>query len=59
MKLNDKGKGVYRKYDPDIIVEIKASDSIPTEYLLRKFHFDRVRFSKYSKAMNSFSAFNA
>jgi len=58
IKLNDKGKGIYKKYDPDIIVEIKAPDATSTEYLLRKFHFDRIRFSKYSKAMNSFATFS-
>ena len=42
------------KYDPDIIVEIKAEDFVPIEYLFKIFHFDRIRFSKYSKAVNSF-----
>ena len=42
------------KTKPDIIVEVKAEDSVPVEYLFKKFHFDRIRFSKYSKAINSF-----
>ena len=50
-QLNVQGRGVYRKYDPDIIVEVKAGDFISTETLMRKFHFDRVRFSKYSRAV--------
>ena len=54
IKLNTKGKGVYKKYDPDIIVEVKAEDFVPIEYLFKIFHFDRIRFSKYSKAINSF-----
>ena len=54
IKLNSKEKGVYTKYDPDIIVEIKAEDFVPIEYLFKIFHFDRIRFSKYSKAINSF-----
>jgi hypothetical protein len=54
VKLNNWGKGVYTKYESDIIVEIKAGDFVPIEYLFKKFHFDRVRFSKYSKAINSF-----
>jgi hypothetical protein len=54
IKLNTKGKGVYKKYDPDIIVEVKAEDFVPIEYLFKIFHFDRIRFSKYSKAVNSF-----
>lgn len=51
-KLNSQGKGIYKKYDPYIIVEIKAEDFVPLEYLFKKFPFDRVRFSKYSRAIN-------
>jgi len=47
-------EGVYKKYEPDIIVEIKAENFVSTEYLFKKFHFDRARFSKYSKAINSY-----
>ncbi len=54
VKLSNWGSGVYTKYEPDIIVEIKAGDFVPIEYLFKKFHFDRVRFSKYSKAIYSF-----
>jgi len=58
-KLNSKGKNNgIKKYDPDIIVEIKAGDFVPMEYLLNKFPFNRVRFSKYSKAINSFLEFS-
>jgi hypothetical protein len=54
-KLNSKGKkSGIKKYDPDVIVEIKAGDYVPMEYLLNKFPFSRVRFSKYSNAVNSF-----
>jgi SPX domain protein involved in polyphosphate accumulation len=53
-RLNSHGKGVYKSHDEDIVVEIKASDDVPIEYLFRKFHFERVRFSKYSRAINSF-----
>lgn len=54
VKLNKSGRGVYTKYEPDIIVEIKAEDCVPLEYLFKKFYFDRIRFSKYSKAINAF-----
>tara|TARA_A100001037_G_C14910721_1_gene527092 strand:- start:186 stop:788 length:603 start_codon:yes stop_codon:yes gene_type:complete len=54
LKLNTRGRGIYKKHDPDIIVEVKAEDYVPIEYLFKKFHFDRIRFSKYSKAINSF-----
>ena len=54
VKLNGHGKGIYKKSEPDIIVEIKAGNFVPIEYLYKKFYFDRVRFSKYSRAINSF-----
>ncbi len=54
IKINSRGKGVYKKFEPDIVVEIKADDFVPIEYLHNKFHFSRIRFSKYSKAINSF-----
>ncbi|MDC0430152.1 VTC domain-containing protein [Candidatus Thioglobus sp.] len=50
-QLNAQGKGVYKEYEPDIIVEVKAGNFVSVEYLMRKFHFDRVRFSKYSRAV--------
>lgn len=53
-KLNKRGKGIYSKYESDVIVEIKAGDFVPIEYLFKKFQFDRIRFSKYSKAINAF-----
>ncbi len=54
IKLNSRGEGVYKNLEPDVIVEIKAEDFVPIEYLFKKFHFNRIRFSKYSKAINSF-----
>jgi len=54
VKLNSRGKGAYKVYEPNIIIEIKAGDFVPVEYLFKKFHFDRIRFSKYSNAINSF-----
>lgn len=52
-KLNSQGKTVYKRYEPDIIVEIKAENFVPVEYLFKKFHFNRIRFSKYGKAINA------
>jgi SPX domain protein involved in polyphosphate accumulation len=56
IKTNSHGKGTFKRFEPDIIVEIKAGDFVPIEYLYKKFHFERVRFSKYSRAINSFLA---
>lgn len=54
IKLNSRGKGVFKNSEPDIIAEIKAEDFVPIEYLYDKFYFGRIRFSKYSKAVNAF-----
>ena len=35
-KLNSQGKGIYKKYDSDIVVEIKAENFVPIEYLFKK-----------------------
>ena len=56
IKLNSRESVIYKKYDPDIIVEIKAENFVPIEYLFKKFQFNRIRFSKYSRAINSFLA---
>jgi len=54
IKLNNQGRAIYKNYEPDVIAEVKANDSVPSEYLNQKFHFARIRFSKYSRAINSF-----
>jgi len=43
---------VNRLKEPIVAVEIKADDHVPVEYLLSKFPFDRVRFSKYANAIH-------
>ena len=44
---------VFNYKEPEIVVEIKASDSVSMEYLMKTFPFSRVRFSKYSNAINA------
>ena len=56
LQLNSRGRGIFKAYDPDIVVEIKAEDYVPIEYLFNKFQFNRIRFSKYSRAINSLAA---
>jgi hypothetical protein len=51
-EVTAQGEKLFKRRDPEIIVEIKASDSVSIEYLLNKFHFSRIRFSKYSNAIN-------
>ena len=52
-KINSLGYEVVGARDPDIIIEIKAQDSTSLEHLIRKFPFNRIRFSKYSRAINT------
>ena len=51
-KINSDGQSIYINTDTDIIVEIKANQQVPIEYLFKMFPFERVRFSKYSRAIN-------
>lgn len=50
--VNNGRESSHRIVDSEIAVEIKAADHIPVEYLLDKFPYERVRFSKYSRAIN-------
>ena len=43
---------IYKIMDEEIAVELKAAESVPIEYLMERFPFERIRFSKYSKAVN-------
>jgi hypothetical protein len=43
----------HRVIDPEIAVELKADDQVSIEYLNAHFPFDRVRFSKYSRAVSA------
>jgi|APSaa5957512535_1039671.scaffolds.fasta_scaffold91841_2 hypothetical protein len=51
-KINSNGQSIYIHNDTDIIVEIKANNEVPIEYLFKMFPFERIRFSKYSRAIN-------
>ncbi len=54
IQVNKLRESVYKNYEPNIILEVKAGNFVPTEFLYKMFHFNRVRFSKYSRAINSF-----
>lgn len=57
--VNGGRTSAYRVVDPEIAVELKADDAVPLEYLNNRFPFDRVRFSKYSRAVNAILTDNA
>lgn len=43
----------FKIVDPEIAVELKADDEVSIEFLNSHFPFERVRFSKYSRAVNA------
>ena len=49
----------HKVIDPEIAVELKADDHVSLQYLNDNFPFDRVRFSKYSRAINAILDNNA
>lgn len=49
----------HKIVDPEIAVELKADDNVSLGYLMDKFPFERVRFSKYSRAVNAILCNNA
>lgn len=51
--VNKNNLSAHRFKELEIAVEIKADNNVPLEYLLSKFPFERIRFSKYSRAINS------
>jgi len=51
--INGKSRSPHKIVDTEIAVEIKAPDSVSIEYLNSQFPYERIRFSKYSKAINS------
>ncbi len=53
IKLNNQNKEINKSDEKDIIVEVKSDDQVSTEYLYKKFSFERVRFSKYCRAVNA------
>lgn len=50
--VDGKRESPNRIFDSEIAVEIKAPYGVPEEYLIKSFPFERVRFSKYSRAVN-------
>lgn len=49
------GTTEYRSADSRIAVELKANDATSMDYLMNKFPFPRIRFSKYAFAVEALS----
>ena len=52
-KVHASRTSAHRVIDSEIAVELKADDHVSLAYLNDKFPFDRIRFSKYSRAINA------
>ena len=50
-KINLSRTSPHKIIDPEIVVELKADENVSLEYLNSKFPFERVRFSKYCRAV--------
>ena len=53
IKVSNKKELSFKNVDPEIVVEIKADNQVSPGYLYKMFPFEKVRFSKYSRAINS------
>ena len=51
--INGHSHTPHKIVENGVAVEIKAPDSVTIEYLNSQFPYERIRFSKYSKAINS------
>ena len=49
----------HRVLDTEIAVELKAPNNVSTEYLNHHFPYERIRFSKYSRAINCLTQNNS
>jgi len=53
IKVSNNKELFFKNIDPEIVVEIKADNEVSFGYLYKMFPFEKVRFSKYARAMNS------
>ena len=53
IQISNKKKLLFKNLDPELAIEVKANNQVSIGYLYKMFPFERLRFSKYSHAMNS------
>ena len=46
-------RSILSTTDPDAVVELKAANTLPSDFLERLFPWDRTRFSKYCRAVEA------
>ena len=53
IQVSNKKESFFKNLDPEIVIEVKANNQVSIGYLSKMFPFERLKFSKYSRAMRS------
>ena len=53
IQVSNKKESFFKNLDSEIAIEVKANNQVSIGYLSKMFPFERLKFSKYSRAMNS------
>ena len=55
IQASNKKESFFKNLDSEIAIEVKANNQVSIGYLSKMFPFERLKFSKYSRAMRSIS----
>ena len=55
IQVSNKKESFFKNLDSEIAIEVKANNQVSIGYLCKMFPFERLKFSKYSRAMRSIS----
>ncbi|MEC7855295.1 MAG: VTC domain-containing protein [Candidatus Neomarinimicrobiota bacterium] len=55
IQVSNKKESFFKNLDSEIVIEVKANNQVSIGYLSKMFPFERLKFSKYSRAMRSIS----
>ena len=53
IQVSNKKESFFKNLDSEIAIEVKANNQVSIGYLSKMFPFERLKFSKYSRAMRS------
>ena len=53
IQASNKKESFFKNLDSEIAIEVKANNQVSIGYLSKMFPFERLKFSKYSRAMRS------
>ena len=55
IQASNKKESFFKNLDSEIAIEVKANNQVSIGYLSKMFPFERLKFSKYTRAMRSIS----